>query len=88
MSRHGDRLSVMLFSLAAFLSVLALLAWQLGQGARSAPARPVVLVRKVYETTVVEQVKGARPGPSGTSVSQTVAGTAAYTPSPVATKTS
>jgi hypothetical protein len=86
MSKRGDRLSVMLFSLAAFLCVLALLGTQLSHGARATQARVEVL-RKIYRTTVLERVIGARPGPSGTSVSQTVAGSSGSTPL-VATRTS
>lgn len=91
MSRKGDRVSVALFSLAAFLVVLALLGSQLGQGAQRPPAHAAVLVRKIYRTTVLERVIGARakPGASQTSVSQSTAGTAGYTePSPLATRTS
>jgi len=84
MTKRGDRLSVMLFSLAAFLTVLALLGSQLSAKQGGSPHATAV-VRKIYETTVVEQVIGARPGPSGTSVSQS----ASSTPLPVvATRTS
>ena len=63
-----DRLSVILFSLAAVLVVLTLLAHQLNAGPTTA-ARRAVLVRRIYRTTIVESVPG--PG-SGTSVSQSV----------------
>jgi len=87
MTKRGDRLSVMLFSLAAFLTVLALLGSQL-TSKPAAGAHATALVRKVYETTVVEQVIGARPGPSGTSVSQSASASASEAPLPVATRTS
>jgi hypothetical protein len=63
-----DRLSVILFSLAAVLVVLALLARQLNTGT-TGTARHAVLMRRIYRTTIVETVPG--PG-SGTSVSQSV----------------
>lgn len=86
MTKRGDRLSVMLFSLAAFLTVLALLGSQLSSKQGGSP-RATAVVRKIYETTVVERVIGARPGPSGTSVSQSASASA--TPLPVlATRTS
>jgi hypothetical protein len=63
--RAPDRLTVMLFAIAAFLAVLAVLTAQL----RTAPTRPrVIVVRRVYRTTVVETVLGQRSG--GTSVSR------------------
>lgn len=66
-----DRVSVIIFSLAAFLVVLALLSWELRAGStRSAAVRPVVIVRRVYQTTVVETIRGG--GASGNSVSQSV----------------
>jgi hypothetical protein len=70
-----DRVTVVLFSLATFLVVLALLATQLA-GATSHRAAPVLLVRKIYRTTVVETVTGA-PGHKGTSVSQSVSSSGA-----------
>jgi hypothetical protein len=59
----------MTFAVAAFLSVLALLAWQM----RSAPLprrRPMIVLRRVYETRVVETVIGASGG--GSSVTQSI----------------
>jgi hypothetical protein len=64
-----DRASVLLLSLAAFLGILALLAWQLRASPSTATARPVLVVRRVYQTTVVETIRGSG---SGTSVSQSV----------------
>lgn len=74
-----DRVSVILFSLAAVLTVLALLARQLNAASSlPAPQRQIV-VHRVYRTTVVEKV----PGPGrGTSVSQSVSSSgSAYSPS-------
>jgi hypothetical protein len=72
-----DRLSVALFTTAAFLAVLALLAWQL----RASPAvhtRPVSVVRRVYETTVVETVIGPSSKGGGSSVTQSVSSSGSY----------
>lgn len=64
-----DRLTVVMFTLAAFLGVLALLSWQ----SRAAPSvrihSPVVL-RRVYETRVIETLVGSPGG--GASVTQSV----------------
>src|SRR5947209_20337450 len=65
-----DRGSVILFSLAAFLAVLALLAWEMRPSSPTFARRREVVVRRVYETTVVETIKGSSG--SGTSVSQSV----------------
>jgi hypothetical protein len=62
-----DRVSVGLFALNAFLAVLALLISQLHVAA-PAPRPKLVVVRRVYRTTVIETVIGRRGG--GTSVSQ------------------
>lgn len=64
----ADRLSVVLFSIATFLVVLSLLAWQLKPAAARTTARHVVLVKRIYTTTIVETV----PGPGATSMSQSV----------------
>jgi hypothetical protein len=64
-----DRITMLMLTLAAFLAILALLAWQV----RAAPARParhMVVLRRVYETRVVESVIGAARGRS--SVTQSV----------------
>ncbi len=68
-ARSGaDRFSVILFSIAAFLLVLALLAWQLKAPSARPVARPVVVMKRIYTTTVVETV----PGRGRTSMSQSV----------------
>lgn len=64
-----DRASVILFSLAAFLAILAFLGWQLRTSPAKVAARPVLVVRRIYETTVVETIRGSG---AGTSVSQSV----------------
>ena len=66
-----DRVSVMLLGIAGFLVVLALLAWQLRSAPTRLASRPEVVLRRVYQTTVVETIKGSRSA-SGTSVSQSV----------------
>ena len=65
-----DRLTVVLLSVAAFLVVLALLAGQLRSAGAHSATRPVRVLRRVYETTVVETVVGASGG--GSSVTQSV----------------
>jgi len=81
---HGagpDGVTVTLLTVAAFLATLALLASQM----RASPARPahrVVVVRRVYETRVVETVVG---GAGGSSVTQSVSGTPATALAPVPT---
>jgi hypothetical protein len=69
-----DRLTVGLFSLTAFLLVLALLATQIPAGAAT-PRHPVVVVRTIYETTVVETVTGASAAPETPAVTQSVSST-------------
>jgi hypothetical protein len=64
----ADRFSVVLFSIAAFLLVLALLAWQLKAPSAHVAARPVVVMKRIYTTTVVTTV----PGRGRTSMSQSV----------------
>ena len=65
----------MLMTLAGFLLVLALLASQLRPTA-PAPRRPVVVLRRVYETRVIETIPGGS-GRGGTSVSQSVSSSGA-----------
>jgi hypothetical protein len=64
-----DRATVVLFSLAAFLVVLAMLASQLRVTAAPAQQRRVLVIRRIYRTTIVETVIG--PG-RGTSMSQSI----------------
>lgn len=80
-----DRGTVMILSVAAFLAILAVLAWQM----RSAPARParqVVLVRRVYETRVVETVIGRKGG--GSSVTQSLSSNLPASSPPPVTRSS
>jgi hypothetical protein len=83
----ADRLTVMLFSVAAVLAVLAVLAHQLPASSQRV-SRPVRILRKIYRTTVIETVPGAGQA-SGTSVSQSVSssGSAASAAAPT-TRTS
>lgn len=60
-----DRVTVLLGGICAFLVVLAVLATQLPAAPASHPWR-VLVVRKVYRTTVVETIDPA-PGPAVTS---------------------
>lgn len=69
-----DRLTVALLSLAAFLTVLALLAGQFAAAAAALRPHRVVLVRTIYRTKVIETIAG---GSGGTSVSRSVSTTGA-----------
>ena len=82
----ADRLTVILISAAVFLVVLAFLASRLS-AAVTPVARRVVVVRRIYETKVVETIRG---GGSGTSVSQSVSssGSGAVPSAPVVTRSS
>jgi hypothetical protein len=66
-----DRASVILLSLAAVLAVLALLAWELRSAPPRSARRAEVVLRRVYQTTVVETIVGSRSA-AGTSVLQSV----------------
>jgi hypothetical protein len=82
-----DRLTVVLMSLAGFLVMLALLASQLRPTA--VPVHhPVVVLRRVYQTTVVETVRGSGGGAGGTSVSQSVSSSGSVLPAAPTTRTS
>jgi hypothetical protein len=77
----------MLLTATVFLVILAALAWQM----RATPARPrarVIVLRRVYETHVVETVVGA-PG-AGSSVTQSVSssGSSSALPAAPTTRTS
>ena len=65
-----DRVTVVLLTLASFLAVLALLAWQLRTSA-TVGMSPSPVARRVYQTTVVETVVGPSQR-SGSSVTQSV----------------
>jgi hypothetical protein len=68
-----DRVSVLLFSLAAFLLVLALLGTQLAPTLSGGTRGRALLVRRIYRTTVIERViAGGAAG--GASVSRSVSG--------------
>lgn len=80
-----DRISVWLFAVGAFLVVLAMLITQL----HVAPSKPrVVVVRRVYRTTVVETVLGQRAGGTTVSRSTTGAGSAPVAPAAPTTRVS
>lgn len=83
----GDRLTVALFALAAFLTVLALLAIQLRAGS-AAPTRPRIVLRRVYETRVVETRVGGTDGGSSVTQSVSSSGSAAAPASAASTRSS
>jgi hypothetical protein len=79
-----DRITVMLLTLTVFLVILGALAWQM----RSVPRRPahrIVVLRRVYETRVVETVVG--PAGGGSSVTQSVSSSGSASGLPVAPTT-
>lgn len=85
-----DRVAVGLFSLAGFLVVLALLGAQAGGSSRSAAHPRAVLLRRVYDTTVVERVIGAgsHAHGGGTSESQTIGPPSGGAPAAAVTRVS
>jgi hypothetical protein len=82
-----DRLSSALFVLAAFLAVLALLAWQLKLGAGAFP-RHVILLRRVYQTRVIETVQGPSRGAPAVTQSVSSSGSAPPPSAPPTTSSS
>jgi hypothetical protein len=81
----SDRWTVMLLTIAAVLTVFALLVWQLPV-TRPLASSPIRVLRKIYRTTVIETVRGG--GPSGTSVSQSVQSSGASLVAAPTTRTS
>lgn len=77
-----DRLTVVLFTVATFLAVFAILAHQLPAFGRT-DHRASPVLRKIYRTTVVETIVGSG-GP--TSVSRSVSGSSSG-PAPAAPAT-
>jgi hypothetical protein len=69
--RSPDRLTVVLFSVSAFLLVVALLGSQLSSASGGPAGRRPVVVRRIYRTTVLERVLPAGSGSrDGTTVTQ------------------
>lgn len=66
-----DRLTVLLVSLAGFFATLAVLANQMRVSSPVHAARPMVVVRRVYETRVVEKVPANVRATGGVSSSVT-----------------
>ena len=70
---------MVMFALAAFLVVLALLAHQLSSAPARTAARPVIVLRREYQTKIITTIGDS--GPGGTSVSQSTSSSgASYTP--------
>jgi hypothetical protein len=80
-TREPDGVTVTMLTVAAFLVILALLAWPM-RSSPAGPARRVVVLRRVYETRVVETVVGGA-GRGGTSVAQSVSDSAPASSLPV-----
>jgi hypothetical protein len=72
-----DRVSCALFVLAAFLVVLALLAWQL-KSSGGASSRSVILLRRIYQTRVIDTVPG--PSRAAPAVTQSVSSSGSAPP--------
>jgi hypothetical protein len=88
-SRGGpDRVTIMLLTLAAFLAVFAILAarLQVTPAPAPAPSPRVVVLRRVYRTTIVDDGRPYGRGRAAT-VSVSTSGTAPTTPPPT-TRTS
>ncbi len=83
-----DRVTVVLFSLTAFLLVFALLLSQLTLTGSKAATHASVLIRRIYQTTVVERVPAGARGAGSTSTSQSVSGSASPLPAAPLTRTS
>ena len=83
-----DRLTVALVTVSAFLFLLAVLAARLP--AAPAPARHrIVLIRRIYQTRVVETIQGpGGAGASGSSVTQSVSSSGAPAASAPTTRAS
>jgi hypothetical protein len=69
-----DGVTLLLFTLAGFLAVLALVAWQFRSNG-AVHAAPQVVLRRTYVTRVVETVP--RSVRAGSSVTQSVSGATA-----------
>ena len=82
-----DRMSSWLFVVAAFLAVVALLAWQL-KTTPGAPTRSVVLLRRIYETRVIETVHGPSRGTPAVTQSVSSSGSVPAPSSPPTTSSS
>ncbi len=65
-----DRVTVLLLTVAVFLGVLAFLAQELEASEPTKVGRPVVVIRRVYETRVITTIRGRSNAGGGTSVSQ------------------
>jgi hypothetical protein len=75
-----DRATVLMFALAAFLVVLALLAGQLTSAPARSPVRPVIVLRREYQTRIITTIGGS--GRGGTTLSQSSSSSGgSYTPS-------
>ncbi len=88
-SAGPDRVTVLLGSVAAFLAMLAILAGQFGHSSSSAKGAAAVVLRRVYETRVIETIPpGAAAPAGGTSVSQSMSSSGAVAAAAPVTRTS
>jgi hypothetical protein len=83
-----DRLTVILLSLATFFVLLGFLAKEVEPSGTLA-ARPVTVVRKIYETKVITTIPANAKAPAGgTSVTQSTSGSLAPMSAAPTTRTS
>ncbi len=80
-----DRVTVILLSLTVFFVMLGVLAKEVETGGNNVATRPVTVLRKVYETKVIETVPANSNIQAG--VSQSVSGSVAPVAAPT-TRTS
>ena len=84
-----DRLTVVLLAVATFLVLLGVLAHELGPSGTAVAGRPVTVLRRVYETRVITTIPAGASAPAGgSSVTQSVSGSAAPVGAAPTTRTS
>ncbi len=84
-----DRLTVALIALTTFFVMLGFLAKEVESSSSGSAARPVTILRRVYETRVIETIPaGTNVRGGATSVTQSVSGSASPVAAAPTTRTS
>jgi hypothetical protein len=84
-----DRLTVALLTLATFFVLLGFLAKEVESSSTGPARRPVTVLRRVYETRVIETIPpGTNVRGGATSVTQSVSGSASPVAAAPTTRTS
>lgn len=84
-----DRLTVVLAALATFFVMLGFLAKEVESTGTNVASHPVTVLRRIYETKVVETIpRGANVPAGGTSVTQSVSGSGSPVAAAPTTRTS